>query len=33
VSLVITKPYFDWVDRDTLVTTLLDGLFAGLLKP
>ncbi len=33
VSLVITKPYFDWVERDDLVTTLLDGLFAGLLKP
>ena len=33
VSLVITKPYFDWVERETLVTTLLDGLFAGLLKP
>lgn len=33
VSLMITKPYFDWVDRETLVTTLLDGLIAGLLKP
>lgn len=33
VSLVISKPYFDWVDRETLVKTLLDGLFAGLLKP
>jgi AcrR family transcriptional regulator len=33
VSLMITKPYFDWVDRETLVTTLLDGLLAGLLKP
>lgn len=33
VSLMITKPYFDWVDRETLVATLLDGLFAGLLKP
>jgi AcrR family transcriptional regulator len=32
VSLVITKPYFDWVDRETLATALLDGLFAGLLK-
>ena len=32
VSLVITKPYFDWVERETLVTTLLEGLFAGLLK-
>lgn len=33
VSLMITKPYFDWVDRDHLVSTLLDGLFAGLMKP
>ena len=33
VSLVITKPYFDWVAQDALVDTLLDGLFAGLLKP
>lgn len=33
VSLVITKPYFDWVERETLVSALLDGLFAGLLKP
>lgn len=32
VSLMITKPYFDWVGRDALVTTLLDGLFAGLMK-
>ena len=33
VSLVITKPYFDWVDREALVSALLDGLFAGLMKP
>jgi hypothetical protein len=33
VSLMISKPYFDWVDRDKLVSTLLEGLFAGLLKP
>lgn len=33
VSLMITKPYFDWVDRDTLVKTLMDALFMGLLKP
>jgi len=33
VSLVITKPYFDWVERERLVSTLLDGLFAGLLRP
>ncbi|WP_291838243.1 TetR/AcrR family transcriptional regulator [Brevundimonas sp.] len=32
VSLMISKPYFDWVDRDQLVTTLLEGLFTGLLK-
>ena len=33
VSLMISKPYFDWVDRDRLVTTLMEGLFTGLLKP
>ncbi|MFJ6023964.1 TetR/AcrR family transcriptional regulator [Brevundimonas sp. NPDC092305] len=33
VSLMITKPYFDWVERDELVRTLVDGLFSGLLKP
>jgi AcrR family transcriptional regulator len=33
VSLMITKPYFDWVERETLVSNLLEGLFAGLLKP
>ena len=33
VSLMITKPYFDWVEREALVTALLEGLFAGLLKP
>ena len=33
VSLMITKPYFDWVDRETLVKTLMDALFTGLLKP
>ncbi len=32
VSLVITKPYFDWVAQERLVDTLLDGLFAGLLR-
>lgn len=32
VSLMITKPYFDWVERDRLVDALLDGLFAGLMK-
>lgn len=33
VALMLTKAYFDWVDRKILVNTLLDGLFAGLLKP
>ena len=32
VSLVITKPYFSWVDRDLLSRTMIDTLFAGLLK-
>lgn len=30
VSLMITKPYFDWVDRELLSRTLLDALFDGL---
>tara|TARA_R110002051_G_scaffold1626_4_gene9069 strand:- start:14693 stop:15325 length:633 start_codon:yes stop_codon:yes gene_type:complete len=33
VSLMITKPHLDWVDRDLLVKTMLDALFTGLLKP
>ena len=33
ISLIIAKPYFDWVDHDHLATTMLEGLFAGLLKP
>lgn len=33
VSLMITKPYFDWVEAETLIRTLLDALFDGLLKP
>ncbi|HYC66720.1 TetR/AcrR family transcriptional regulator [Brevundimonas sp.] len=33
VSLMITKPYFDWEAPELLVDTLIDGLFAGLLKP
>lgn len=33
VSLMITKPYFDWVEADALTRTLLDALFDGLLKP
>jgi hypothetical protein len=32
VSLMITKPYFDWVDRDELVRVQMDALFAGLLQ-
>lgn len=32
VSLVITKTYFQWGERDILVETMLDTLFAGLLK-
>lgn len=30
VSIVITKTYFDWVERDLLVRTHMDVLFAGL---
>ena len=33
VSLVITQPNFDWVEPEALVAALMDGLFAGLLKP
>lgn len=33
VSLMITKPYFEWVAPELLIDTLVDGLFAGLLKP
>lgn len=33
VSLMITKPYFDWIDRKALTKTMLDALFIGLLKP
>lgn len=32
VSLVITKPYFDWADREGLTRTMLDALFAGLIE-
>jgi len=32
VSLMITKPYFDWVGRDELTTVMLDGLIAGLTR-
>src|SRR5690606_38550691 len=30
VSLMITKPYFDWAERDELIRTQLDVLFNGL---
>lgn len=30
VSLLITKPYFDWADRETLLAATLDALFEGL---
>jgi AcrR family transcriptional regulator len=33
VSLMITKPYFPWADRQVLVDTMLSALFAGLPKP
>ncbi len=33
VSLMITKPYFDWVDREVLVRTQFDALFSAFLKP
>ncbi len=33
VSLMITKPYFDWPSREVLSDSMLDALFAGLLKP
>ena len=32
VSLVITKPYFDWADREQLLATTLDALFEGLFR-
>ena len=31
VSLIITKPYFPWAERDDLVRTMSDSLFKGLL--
>ncbi len=33
VSLMITKPYFNWAEREVLTRTMLDALFRGLLKP
>ncbi|MBX7247862.1 MAG: TetR/AcrR family transcriptional regulator [Caulobacteraceae bacterium] len=32
VALIITKPYFDWAARKTLVRTMLDTLFEGLTR-
>ena len=32
VSIVITKPYFDWVERDLLVRTQFDAIFSGLIR-
>lgn len=32
VSLMITKTYFDWVERERLTRTLLDALFEGLIE-
>lgn len=33
VSIIITKAYFDWADRNLLIRTQLDALFGGLLEP
>ncbi|HST91934.1 MAG TPA: TetR/AcrR family transcriptional regulator [Brevundimonas sp.] len=33
VSLMITKPYFDWAPRQTLATAAIEGLLGGLLNP
>ncbi len=33
VSLIISKPYFDWVDREALTTAMMEGLLAGFLRP
>jgi len=32
VALIVTKPYFDWADRDALSRTMLDTLFEGLVR-
>jgi AcrR family transcriptional regulator len=32
VSLVITKPYFGWIERDLLTETMIDTLLTGLIK-
>lgn len=33
VSLIITKPYFEWEDQQVLATATLDALLKGLLRP
>lgn len=33
VSLIITKPYFDWADRDVLGRTMGEALYRGLIRP
>src|SRR5690606_41266203 len=30
VAIITTKPYFDWADREALIRTQMDALFAGL---
>lgn len=30
VAIMTTKPYFEWADRETLIRTQMDALFAGL---
>jgi AcrR family transcriptional regulator len=32
VSIMITKPYFDWVERQALIDTTLDSLFEGMIR-
>ncbi|HZV85401.1 MAG TPA: TetR/AcrR family transcriptional regulator [Brevundimonas sp.] len=33
VSLIITKPYFDWAPREVLAASMIEGLLGGLLNP
>jgi AcrR family transcriptional regulator len=33
VSLMISKPYFEWVDREALATAMVEGLLAGFVRP
>ncbi|RZJ82226.1 MAG: WHG domain-containing protein, partial [Brevundimonas sp.] len=32
VSLLITKPYFDWAERQLFADTMLDSLFEGMIR-